>query len=88
VVDLTHDRLIRQFGADPLMIYLRPWSIKKIRTHFDVLSRQGLITAERDHTNGPSRYEVPEEHWTSGSIFANLPTAQELEAQFSDPSAS
>ena len=72
----------RRLPPKSLAQLLRPWSIKQIRTHFDVLRRQGLITAERDHSNGPWRYEIPEELWKHGSLFANLPAAQELEAQY------
>jgi len=71
----------RRLPPRSLIQLLRPWSTKQIRTHFDGLRRQGLITAERDHSNGPWRYELPEELSVNGSTFANLPSAQELEAQ-------
>jgi hypothetical protein len=70
----------RRLPAQALTRFLRPWSLKQIRTHFDILRRQGLITAEREHANGPWRYELPDELRTDESLFADLPTAQELEA--------
>ena len=71
----------KQLPPSSLARLLRPWSMKQIRTHFDVLRRKGLITGERDHANGSWRYELPEELSAIGSTFANLPTAQELETQ-------
>ena len=53
--------------------YLKPWSVKQVRTHFEVLQRQGLVTAEREHDNGPWQYELPEALTTNGSPFAGLP---------------
>jgi hypothetical protein len=52
-----------------------------VRTHFDRLRRDKLITAERDHGNGPWRYELPEELTESPSPFNTLPPAQELNVQ-------
>ena len=57
---------------------LRIWSIKQVRTHFDQLRCQGLITAERDAANGPWRYELPDELCCSASPYENLPSAEEL----------
>jgi hypothetical protein len=57
---------------------LRPWSAKQVRTHFDRLRRDGLITAERDFGNSPWRYELPDELTDTSSLFRNLPPAQEL----------
>lgn len=77
----------KQLPSQSLAQLLRPWSIKQIRTRFDILRRQGLITAERDHANGPWRYDLPEELSAGGSMFADLPSAQELQAQSSISSA-
>jgi hypothetical protein len=78
----------RRLPPKSLARLLRPWSMKQIRTHFDVLRRQGLITAERDQASGPWRYELPEELLANGSSFADLPTAQELETQCDPANAS
>ena len=58
---------------------LRPWSLKQVRTHFDRLRREGLITAEREHGNGPWRYELPEELTDASSPFRDLPPARDLD---------
>jgi len=68
-------------SLDSLVANLRPWSEKQVRTHFDRLRRDKLITAERDHGNGPWRYELPEELSESSSPFNALPPAQELNVQ-------
>lgn len=52
---------------------LKPWSAKQVRTHFETLQRRGLVTASREHNNGPWRYELPEALTESGSPFAGLP---------------
>ncbi len=57
---------------------VRPWSVKQVRTHFDRLRRDGLITAEQEHRNGPWRYELPEELTDASSPFRDLPPIQEL----------
>ena len=57
---------------------LRLWSLKQVRTHFDRLRHDGLITAEREHENGPWRYELPEELTDASSPFRDLPPAREL----------
>jgi len=57
---------------------LRPWSLKQVRTHFDRLRREGLITAEREQGNGPWRYELPEELADGPSPFRNMPPVGEL----------
>lgn len=62
-----------------LVANLRPWSLKQVRTHFDRLSREGLITAEREHGNGPWRYELPEELTDATSPFRDLPPATDLD---------
>jgi len=68
-------------SLDSLVANLRPWSEKQVRTHFDRLRRDGLITAERDHGNGPWRYELPEELTDLSSPFHALPPAQGLVQQ-------
>jgi hypothetical protein len=77
-----------QLPPQSLTGLLTSWSMKQIRTHFDVLRRRGLITGERDHANGPWRYELPEELVACESTFVNLPTAEELEAQSNMANAS
>lgn len=62
-----------QASPDALARYLKPWSVKQVRTHFEVLQRRGLVTAAQEHTNGPWRYELPEALTTDGSPFAGLP---------------
>ncbi len=61
-----------------LVANLRPWSVKQVRTHFDRLHRDGLITAEREHENGPWRYELPEEFSDSLNPFHDLPPVTQL----------
>ena len=65
-------------STSALMGLLRRWSYKQVRRHFDELKRRGMITADREHDNGPWQYALPEElsTWTSG--FRNLPPAEEL----------
>ena len=58
---------------------LRLWSLKQVRTHFDRLRHDGLITAEREHENGPWRYELPEELTDATSPFRDLPPARGLD---------
>ncbi len=74
------DRVWRQSSARELARRLRPWSQKQVRLHFDRLRRDGLITAERDSSNGPWRFEVPEGLGDASSPFADLPTAEQLAA--------
>jgi hypothetical protein len=64
--------------VDDLAAGLRPWSAKQVRTHFDRLRRDGMITAEREHGNGPWRYELPEELADGSSPFHSLPAVREL----------
>ena len=69
------------YGAmtvDELTAYLRPWSAKQVRTHFDRMRRDGMIGAEREHDNGPWRYALPEELSRRHFAFRGLPTAQAL----------
>ena len=60
---------------------LRPWSAKQVRTHFDPLRCTGLIAAERETTNGPWRYTLPEELQVGRGTYRGLPTAAELAAR-------
>ena len=66
--------------VEALIAYLRPWSVKQVRTHFEQLRRTGMIAAEREHTNGPWRYKLPEELGRRSSAFAWLPGVQEITA--------
>jgi hypothetical protein len=68
----------RAVDIDELIGYLRRWSAKQVRTHFGRLCSAGMISAERDHGNGPWRYVLPEELNGQRSVFRGLPTAQEL----------
>jgi hypothetical protein len=70
-----------RMSANDLIGFLRRWSSKQVRTHFDRLHRAGLITAEREPSNGPWRYELPEELTSTPSVFRNLPSAEELAAE-------
>jgi hypothetical protein len=74
------DRVWKRSSARELARRLRPWWVKQVRGHFDRLRQEGLVTAERDTTNGPWRYEVPEELSDAPSPFSELPTAHELAA--------
>ena len=65
-------------SADDLTRMLRPWSAKQVRTHFDRLRQANLITAERDPTNGPWRYALPEQFCGIDSPFRHLPSPEEL----------
>ncbi len=69
---------------DSLTVNLRPWSLKQVRTHFDRLRRTGLITAEREHGNGPWRYELPEELTDVACPFGALPPGEELNGHESE----
>jgi hypothetical protein len=66
-----------------LIDFLRPWTAKQVRTHFDQLRRTGMITAERGTANGPWRYVLPEELQGRHVSFRRLPTATELTARYS-----
>jgi hypothetical protein len=68
----------RSASASSLAASLRPWSLKQVRTHFERLHRDGLITAERKVANGPWRYELPEELANVSHPFQNLPSVHEL----------
>jgi hypothetical protein len=67
-------------SIDSLRGYLRPWSAKQVRTHFEQLHRAGMITAQREHPNGPWQYGLPEELTSRTRAFGGLPSAQELVA--------
>lgn len=67
---------------------VRPWSVKQVRTHFDRLRRDGLITAEQEHRNGPWRYELPEELIDASSPFHDLPPVARLRTPGSDATGS
>lgn len=56
-----------------LTALLRSWSPKQVRTHFDRLHREGLITAARNYNNGAWLYQLPESLTTASNRFANLP---------------
>ena len=64
-----------------LVNYLRPWTAKQVRTHFDQLRRSGMLTAERETANGPWRYVLPEELQGRRNAYRHLPTAAELIAR-------
>ena len=67
----------RTLEIDALLGHLRPWSAKQVRTHFDKLHRTGMITAEREHSNGPWLYRLPEEVALRSTAFGGLPNLQE-----------
>ena len=66
----------RRAGINALVTYLRPWSAKQTRTHFEQLRRAGVITAEREHRNGPWQYTLPEDLMVRSNAFAGLPQIQ------------
>jgi hypothetical protein len=68
----------RSMETVALVNYLRPWTAKQVRTHFDQLRRARLITAEREAANGPWRYALPEELQCRHSTYRRLPTVAEL----------
>lgn len=72
-----------QQPIDALIERLQTWSPKQVRTHFDRLRREGLLTAERIPANGPLVYLLPENLSTMSSPFANLPPASEILAELS-----
>ena len=67
----------RRAGVDALVVYLRPWSAKQLRTHFEQLRRLGIITAEREYENGPWRYALPEDSTSRSNAFRDLPSIQD-----------
>ena len=71
----------RSVETAALLNYLRPWTAKQVRTHFDQLRRSGMITAERAAANGPWRYALPEELQGRRDAYRRLPTAAELIAR-------
>jgi hypothetical protein len=66
----------RTAEVDALNAYLRPWSAKQLRTHFDRLHKAGMISAEREHGNGPWRYVLPQSLAERSGTFRSLPTIQ------------
>ena len=71
----------RNVEAAALAECLRPWTAKQVRTHFDQLRRNGMITAERETANGPWRYALPEELQGRRDTHRRLPTTAELIAR-------
>jgi len=65
-------------SASALLALLHQWSYKQVRRHFDDLKRRGMITADRDHNNGPWQYTLPEEISAPTSAFQHLPPVEEL----------
>ena len=65
---------------------LQPWTDKLVRTHFDSLRKQGIISAERRKANGPWVYRVPHELQAARSILANLPLPEPSLGQGGSPS--
>mgnify|MGYP002626140986 CR=1 FL=1 len=63
----------RDSDARSLARQLRGWSAKQVRTQFERLHREGLITAERTADNGPWWYALPEQLTAAKPAFANLP---------------
>ena len=66
--------------VDALVAYLRRWSAKQLRTHFEQLRRLGIITAEREFENGPWRYMLPENLAAQSNAYRNLPRIEGLAA--------
>ena len=71
----------RQADVNALIACLRPWTYKQVRTHFDLLRRAGMLTADREQSNGPWRYELPEELTNRPTAFEGLPSVQEITAR-------
>ncbi len=71
----------RNMDSAAMASFLRPWTAKQVRIHFDQLRRARLITAERETANGPWRYALPEELQGRHNAFRRLPTAAELVAR-------
>jgi hypothetical protein len=61
-----------------LVSRLHLWTPKQVRTHFDRLRKENLITAERENANGPWYYGLPEQLSNVNSHFRSLPTPEEL----------
>ena len=69
---------LRRVSTKDLIARLKSWTPKQVRSHFDSLRKANLVTAEREHANGPWRYGLPEELSTVVSPFLSLPTREEL----------
>jgi hypothetical protein len=67
----------RRAEVGDLVACLRSWSAKQVRTHFDLLCRTGMLTAEWEHPNGPWRYGLPEELTIRSTAFGGLPPLHE-----------
>ena len=65
---------------------LQSWTEKMVRTHFDSLREQGIISAERPRANGPWVYQVPHELQVTRSILSNLPLPETTHEQDGLPS--
>ena len=70
VWNLCDGRRSTKLGERPMSA---TWSAKQVRAHFERLRRSGMITAEREHDNGPWQYELPEELTSRSSVFRGLP---------------
>ncbi len=70
----------RTSGAEVVLPQLITWSPKQVRTHFDRLHSAKLVSAEREHDNGPWRYVLPEELSTAVSPFHDLPNVTDLQS--------
>lgn len=57
---------------------LLSWTPKQVRTHFNRLVDEGLISAVRAAGNGPWQYRLPESLAEAASPFRKLPTADAL----------
>ena len=69
-----------QQPVDTLLGFLEGWTPKQLRTRFDRLRRDGLITAERECANGRLLFRLPESLASPSRRFAYLPSADELAA--------
>jgi hypothetical protein len=72
------DNAWRSAGVNDVIAYLRPWSAKQVRTHFEQLRRAGMIAAEREHENGPWQYVLPEDLTNRSSAFRGLPSTEDI----------
>lgn len=72
------ERNWQTLSARDLARGLNSWSVKQVRTHFDRLHQRGLVTANRQHRNGPLQYQIPEELENARSPYAQLPSVQTL----------
>jgi hypothetical protein len=82
---LPDRKVWRKASVDDLIGWLCSWSPKQVRTHFEHLRRGGMVTAEREHGNGPWKYALPEELTDCCSAFRGLPSAQDLTGEAPAP---